>query len=307
DRKLRAFDLLHLLPAFIYIIDFFPVIFLTSIEEKKALIQSEIYNPDLFTSFSQSYFFPYNFHTYFRLILILGYWSITTYKLFQFNKERRKNNFARTWVWWMQIYLLLLLLMFLPYIISIPFFQDQYRFDLIHTTGAILLLFSGVSILFFPRVLYGLNEFNYYMEKLDGTEPQKSNPHVLTNEKIEFIRDGLHRVLELNKAFLTKGYALSDLAGDVKVPSYILTLYINKYLNTTFSDLINKNRIDEICRRFDSGDYHYFTLESLAEMCGFNNRNSFAIAFKKFKETTPSQYIKKLQSDYVANQSDCNK
>ena len=89
-----------------------------------------------------------------------------------------------------------------------------------------------------------------------------------------------------------KGYTINELAKDVQIPAYLLTQYINRKLETNFSDLINQERIEECCQLMESGEYKHLTLEGLADKCGFNNRNSFSVAFKKFKGVTPSQFQK---------------
>lgn len=106
------------------------------------------------------------------------------------------------------------------------------------------------------------------------------------------IQEQLNLVLAKEKKHLQKGYTINDLAKDTQVPAYLLTLYINRILQNNFSDLINQQRIEECCRLMDSGKYKHLTLEGLADICGFSNRNSFSGAFKKFKGVTPSQYQK---------------
>jgi AraC-like DNA-binding protein len=43
----------------------------------------------------------------------------------------------------------------------------------------------------------------------------------------------------------------------------------------------------------DNGKAKMFTVEGLADQSGFNNRNSFTLAFKKHIHQTPSDYLKK--------------
>jgi AraC-like DNA-binding protein len=57
-----------------------------------------------------------------------------------------------------------------------------------------------------------------------------------------------------------------------------------------FIDLINQKRIQYCIQKLDSGDWKNFKVEAIAHECGFNNRNSFTNAFKKFKGVSPSEY-----------------
>lgn len=295
EKSWQTVDIIHLLPAFIYLIDFFPIIFLLNPEEKLALVQSEIANPYVFTSFNQSRFFPSNFHTLARTILISTYWLASIRLLWkQGNKVADLSKFfGKEWVIWMKTLLFLQILIFFPFFFLVSFVDTGLGFDLIHLTASITLLSSGIAILFFPKVLYGLNEFEFILhsqEEITKTETQGR----LSGEKEAEIESLVKVVLDDQKSFLKNGFTLSDLAKETGIPAYLLTHYINRSLDTSFSELINQKRIEACCSMMESGQYKHLTLEGLAELCGFNNRNSFSAAFKKFKGMTPSQYQKSV-------------
>jgi AraC-like DNA-binding protein len=56
------------------------------------------------------------------------------------------------------------------------------------------------------------------------------------------------------------------------------------------SDFIKQKRIQYCVQKLDAGDWKNFKVEAIARECGFNNRNSFTNAFKKFKGVSPSEY-----------------
>ncbi len=66
----------------------------------------------------------------------------------------------------------------------------------------------------------------------------------------------------------------------------------------SFSDYINKKRVDYCIELLESGRHRNKTLEAIARLSGFNNRNTFTKAFKKFKGKTPSSYLKVLNVDH---------
>jgi AraC-like DNA-binding protein len=49
-------------------------------------------------------------------------------------------------------------------------------------------------------------------------------------------------------------------------------------------------------RLIASGGYEQYSIDGLAEMSGFSNRNSYITAFKKFKNATPSEYIRTFRA-----------
>jgi AraC-like DNA-binding protein len=153
---------------------------------------------------------------------------------------------------------------------------------------------SGVAILFFPKVLYGMNEFEYLLDYRGEKEAEEVQTQ-LPEEKIKETKEKLIELEAVKKFYLAKGYAIRDLAKDTGIPSYILTVYINRNLETNFSDFINERRVEECARLMEEGSFTHYTLEGLAETCGFSNRNSFLSAFKKFKGMTPSAFKKTLK------------
>jgi AraC-like DNA-binding protein len=294
-RELSFKDLIHFVPAIIYLIDFSPILFLTSVEEKRQLIQSEIQDPVVFVYFNQSRFFPSNFYTLARTLLIVVYWFLSMRIIYRYGKKVAdiSQSFGKEWVLWMKIYIYSELMLFLPFLIFARFVNSSVGYDLIHLTGAFVILASGIAILFFPKVLYGFNEFEFMLdEQKQKTKLESSD--FLSSEKELQIQEQLNQVLFEKKKHLQKGYTINELAKDTQVPGYLLTVFINRKLQTNFSDLINQQRIEECCRLMESGKYTHLTLEGLAEQCGFNNRNSFSAAFKKFKGMTPSQFQKKF-------------
>ena len=105
NRPVTFYDFFHLIPFLLFLIDFFPIIFMSSLEEKRMLIQSEINDPLLFGYHSQSRFFPPSFYAIGRTILIVIYWFFSIRILHYQDKKVRNPNqaFGKEWVIWMKI------------------------------------------------------------------------------------------------------------------------------------------------------------------------------------------------------------
>lgn len=296
DKPIAWIDCLHFLPALIFTVDFIPIYLLSS-EEKIALIQLEISNTVEFMAFNQSRFFPKFSYVIVRTLMIAVYWilAVRLIALNRFSLSDKSRFFGKAWVAWMKIYLFFNLLLFLPAVVMLLTSNTSFYYDLIHIPAALLIVSSGVAILFFPKVLYGMNEFEYMLDsqiekEIEGDQPQ------LADEKIAEIRFKLVDLEGRKMFFQTKGYSIRDLAKDTGIPNYLLTIYINRVLETNFSDFINEKRIHECARLMREGSFAHLTLEGLAETCGFSNRNSFLSAFKKFKGMTPSAFKKTIKS-----------
>jgi AraC-like DNA-binding protein len=71
---------------------------------------------------------------------------------------------------------------------------------------------------------------------------------------------------------------------------YLISKSITYFTGNGFIDFINQQRIQYCVEKLTAGDWKSFTVEGIARECGFNNRNSFTNAFKKFKGISPSQF-----------------
>lgn len=107
----------------------------------------------------------------------------------------------------------------------------------------------------------------------------------------------LHRLdlfMMEKKPFLQPRYSIGQLSEDIKIPGYQLSAIINLRKGMNFSDYLNKLRIrhcEELIRIAGGG--RKVNIRDLSAECGFQNRNTFTIAFKKFTGVTPSEYLKK--------------
>ncbi|MCS4436297.1 helix-turn-helix domain-containing protein [Aquiflexum gelatinilyticum] len=289
-KKLHWKDAFHLIIPFVFLVDYWPVLLLES-SEKLALIKSEISNPALFTSFNQSRFFPDGFYTPFRSFVLSIYWILSVYWVRKGSMKIGKEVFSKEWFAWIKVFLVLEFLVFFPFFLLFWTVDPITAFHLVHIAIVLLNLSTAFSLLFFPKILYGLDKDLFFSH----LKKQKSKTEILENlskEKSSEIETKIKVVLEDQKKYLQHSYSIHDLSDDTGIPTYLLTLYINNVLNTSFTDLINKKRIEECCQLMASRKYSHLAIEGFAKLSGFNNRNSFSLAFKKFKDMSPSAYYK---------------
>jgi AraC-like DNA-binding protein len=289
-KAFTPWDLLHFLPALIFLVDFWPI-YALPVDQKLKLIKSEISDPTLFTRFSQSRFFHANFYTPFRSLVLVVYWSLSVYWVRVGSRNPTNRDFAKEWFVWIRIFLGLESMVFLPALLLYWAITPLTAYYLAHFSIVILNVGTGLSLLFFPKILYGLDK-----ERYETQQPNRKSKvellEQLSEKKTAEIRSKIESALYVEKKYLKQGYTINDLSKDTGIPSYLLTLYINNILSTSFPDLINKERVEECCKMMESGDYAHFATEGFAQLCGFNNRNSFSAAFRKYKGITPSAYLK---------------
>lgn len=287
-RQPNVKDLIHILPVLIFFLDFWPVLILDS-NQKLELIQSEISNPVLYTRFNQSRFFPPDFYTPFRSLILAFYWVLSANLVRKKIKKSDPTCYSKEWLIWIKIFLGLELLVFFPFLLLFWATDPMTNFKLVHLTIVFLTLGTGFSLVFFPKILYGVDQNLFEKQKIKSRQEKTEN---LSEQKAKEIEEKLSLVLDRDKKFLQQGYSIHSLATDTDIPVYLLTHYINHHLKTNFSDLVNQKRIEESCELISSGKFKNLSLIGLAEKSGFGNRNSFTLAFQKFRNVSPSEYIR---------------
>ena len=101
--------------------------------------------------------------------------------------------------------------------------------------------------------------------------------------------------MENDKVYLDSDLKLKDLADRLGLTIPNTSQLINHNLQKDFNTFINEYRIDAAIDLLqDDSD---LTLQSVAYEVGFNNNVTFYKAFKKYKGTSPSEYLR----DFIIN------
>jgi AraC-like DNA-binding protein len=125
---------------------------------------------------------------------------------------------------------------------------------------------------------------------------------IISQERMTEIDSIVKELLDEKKPYLQQRYSLKDLAIDTNIPLHHLSAFINKYCGKNFNDFINEFRVINCKEKILNEEYKYKKLEAIAEESGFNNRNTFAIAFKKVTGLKPSEFLRSLKSTEDVNE-----
>jgi len=120
---------------------------------------------------------------------------------------------------------------------------------------------------------------------------EKSN---LRDEDIIRLKDELLEIMRTKKLFLKNDLTLGNLADELGITNHNLSEVISKAFNKNFYDLINTYRVEEFKELVKNPDYSHYSLLAVAFESGFSSKSSFNTIFKKFTETTPSEYRKQF-------------
>jgi|SRR5579863_783235 len=133
--------------------------------------------------------------------------------------------------------------------------------------------------LFNPELL--INYFKYQSSTLDDTIKNKNFSDLLL-------------LLDQKKSYLDPLLTLNKLARQLSISDKQLSQVINERTGNNFNDFINKYRIEEAQNLIKSNNHQQPNILTIAYEVGFNSKSTFNAAFKKFTNSTPSEYRQRL-------------
>ncbi|MEO9482152.1 MAG: AraC family transcriptional regulator [Ekhidna sp.] len=125
----------------------------------------------------------------------------------------------------------------------------------------------------------------------------KRHPQSRDEDKVIDDEDELtlifNKTIELvnaEKYYLNKNLKLSDLAQELASNERMVSRAINRFGSGNFNKFINAFRIEHSKELLIGGKFDHYTIEAIAEECGFSNKVSFYNAFKSETGMSPTQY-----------------
>lgn len=141
------------------------------------------------------------------------------------------------------------------------------------------------------------NERNTDMLDFPRKEDEKYRMNRLSKEECEALYEKLNRYMQSEKPYMNKDLKIGDLADTLDTSSHSLSYLFNQYLNVSYYDFVNDWRIAEFKKLVTEDTSSRYTLDVLADLCGFSSRASFFRSFKKNTGITPNEYIKNSKND----------
>jgi AraC-like DNA-binding protein len=99
----------------------------------------------------------------------------------------------------------------------------------------------------------------------------------------------LKQVLELIEAEYSYTISLEQLSKSAGMSSKHFCLFFKEMTNKSPIDFLNQYRIEHACYQLENTDD---SITTIAYNCGFNDLSYFIKTFKRYKGTTPKQYMK---------------
>ncbi len=295
QRSPGKLDLLHAVPAVFYIIDMLPFFVLPG-PEKAAALRQTFGDMNVLLSFSEAWITPPYFHIVARNIQYAVYWLLQVWllrKLYRIKERRIFFRENREWLRFVYIFIGFQFLFIFPVFFVFIFDFSQSIWLVSEVSIALSMVFSAFVLFFRPEMLYGIQGVIEYPEQEND---EAEAPTYLDSQTVQELKEKLNDLMDREQPYLNSGYSLGGLSRDLDIPSYKMTDLLNKGVGLNFNDCINQHRINYCRKKLESGEWNHLTIEGMAEKCGFNHRNTFTRAFKKFTGKTPGRYLQAMKA-----------
>lgn len=218
-----------------------------------------------------------------RLLLFITFFTINlrlAYLIYQ--KSDNSNYYFKKIKKWMNAFIL-------SEFIAVAIFALMNSILFVYVTANILLIFIGNLILLI--VLYRPRFINTQsIDLILSGNFSRDDSFVLTDTNFFtpfFVEHYfLNEEATLEQFCSQNGIATNDLLQDELLRKY----------NMTFSNLVNKNRVDYFIELASSPKYKHYSIDALAKESGFNSRNHLYKPFRKYHGGTPSDFINSINN-----------
>ena len=298
NQKLDWTDVVHFIPALVFLVDYAPFFF-SGADVKRAAIEDNFQNLNNVLRYNEGWIFPPWFHLWFRSLVIFFYWLLQVRMIAKIYRPHSREFLQenRTWIRWLTIYVGLQFFLFSPFFVAY-IDQNLAYWQSITIGTSIVLIFTAISLIIQPVILYGIRGWIIQPEPLENHTDQLNAPILyISKEKLKTINNMLEKLMATERSYLKAGYSLVDLTNDLGIPLYQVSFFLNHVKGKSFHDMLNEYRIEHSRELMLEENNRQLTLEAIAYESGFGNRNSFTTAFKKFTGYTPSAFMKEVRQN----------
>ena len=307
--RLKRKDIWHLAPMIIYLLAALPFTFVPLSEKISAA--KEVVNDVGYIQYFKATFLSDIFSVpaiyLSRPVLILAYtiWAIVLWIRYTADKKLSSvfssQHFMKVWISVLLGTLLILLISHILLIIRVfelNFSELALALGVLRILSVAGLIGLLISPFFFPSIIYGLPQVpeltgtsHKIAKKTNGNSGDltKTNTH-LEADYLNSIGQKAESYMIENQPYLQPHFNINKLAVEINVPMHHLGYYLRQIKKQSFTEYRNTWRIEHAKKLMMEGKQNDLTLEAIASLSGFSNRNSFRATFQKIEGIPPSAF-----------------
>lgn len=275
----KAMEVVHLIPFFLALLLFLPFYALDGMA-KIALLDAQ-------TAMEKQTLTPYVYSfLIFQILHSFGYIYYARKILEQGgvgNNQKALENKYR----WLRRFGNSFLLFWVMDFMAVLWFVDQGEIQ----WEAYYISMLGCAVVVNILLVFALKNNKVFTEVFLDHAREKYGASKVSVSELQQLSRQIIRYMEQDRAYLDAELSLSKLSEHLGTPKYLISQALNMELGTSFYELLNTYRYQEVKRRLKDPKYRHLTILAIALDAGFNNKNTFNKVFKKHAGVTPSRFL----------------
>ncbi|GHT09966.1 hypothetical protein FACS189426_09450 [Bacteroidia bacterium] len=169
------------------------------------------------------------------------------------------------------------------------------RISFIQSTGWLFVASIGHAVIFYLIGFVGIQQ-RFTVDDMER-DVIKSDHEEETSflSDVRSLKSQIIALLEKEELFRQADLSISDVAFRLHTNRAYISRTLNQDLQTSFSDFVNKYRVEYAKKLLLSAEHSKASIISIAEAAGFSHLSSFYRVFKSIEGVSPKEWQKKLR------------
>jgi AraC-like DNA-binding protein len=294
DFKLEWKHLWHGLPFLVNFIVFIPRFYAVDTEGQLAYLLSQTPS-ERHIEVQYSYI---TLHLQLFVYLILSFILVNKYRRLLLENYSNASLFNYKWLFqFLVIFSLELVIASLKNLFMFFGSEDAYFYSMLVTSLAALgyVIWLVLKTMRHPELFRGIDSKLQLVKSMLREEAglEKTEEPADLNKEVYKRVNTLNTFMSEQEPYLDPSLSIYDLSKQLNLSTKELSLLINHDLNQHFFDFVNGFRIRKAIEILKDPAKKDLTILEILYDVGFNSKSSFNTAFKKYTQTTPTEYRKK--------------
>ncbi len=139
-------------------------------------------------------------------------------------------------------------------------------------------------------IVQTLNNTSYPKKTETSEKDAKYNSSCMCKDLRKELIEKLLQLMKEDEPFTDSKVKIDAIADMVGTNTKYLSQLINEHFGKNFHTFLNDYRCSKVIKLFNDPHYNNYSIEGIAETCGFNSRSTFVASFKRFSGKLPSTY-----------------
>ena len=225
-------------------------------------------------------------------IIFMSLYALRKVAKFEKSKKKDQNSRTKPELLWLKFFLFSIFILLFAFFIYAAYCDVKQ----IEPEFYFLWIAMAIEIYFFGHI--GIYKFGINEER-----EQIRNYSFSTKKPIEKIKisdtvnkniPGFVKFIVEDKNYMDSSLTLEKTADNLNLSPSYLSRIINQEMGITFTDFVNKKRVEEAASYLTNPEFSNYTLVAIGLEAGFNSKSAFNSSFKKITGKTPGEFRKEL-------------